>query len=80
MVLRWLEACLGSGLHVWVSGTDCQGKEKAGEEQNPRDMAANAQMHIKRKENKPSMYIKDTVGKVHKRTELPGLRSTPLQL
>lgn len=48
MVLRWLAVCLGQGpANALVSGTDCQGKENAGEEQNSRDMATNAQRHIK---------------------------------
>lgn len=59
-------------VNVLVSGTDCQGKEYAGGEHSPRDVAVNAQMHIKRKENKPSLHMKGTLGKVHKRTELPG--------
>lgn len=59
-------------VNALVSGTDWQGKEYAGGEQSPKDVAVNAQIHIKRKENKPSLHITDTLGKVHKRTELPG--------
>lgn len=66
-------------LNVLMSGTDCQGKEYAGGKYSPRDVVVNAQMHIKRKENKPSLHIKGTLGKVlrEQSSQVPQEHSTP---